>query len=60
MAKCPLLKKAEGSEGILCALLIKGQRFQVNLGICGFSVGSWVNDLFVLFISFHGKLTIIP
>lgn len=47
---CPLLKKAEGSQGILYALLIMEQKFQVKLGNCGLSVGSWANDLFVLFL----------
>lgn len=35
-------------EGRPFFVLIKGQRFQMNLGRCGLSVGGWVNDFFVL------------
>lgn len=35
-------------EGRPFFVLIKGQRFQMSLRRCGLSVGSWVNDFFVL------------
>lgn len=52
MAIHPLPKEAEGSRATLCALLTEGQGFPMNLGVCGLSVGSWVNDFFALWFLF--------
>lgn len=57
-----LPKESFRKPSILCILFIDEQRFQTNFEICGLSVGSRVNDFFVLcfFWGVRGReLTII-